>query len=63
MRTQNLLLECPFCGSDPKQVVEDGWNFIYCDNNDCLAEPCTPDFKTPEEAVTAWNTRATNNGE
>ena len=54
----STLLACPFCGSDAKQAIEHGWNLIYCSNNDCLVEPCTHDFETPDEAVTAWNKRA-----
>ncbi len=54
------LRECPFCGGE---AVLDNQSFHYkvgCDNLDCPVLPATNWFKTIEEAITEWDTRATD---
>jgi len=53
------LLPCPFCGRGALVVAcGDNREAAKCVNPECAVEPETDDFATPEEAVTAWNTRA-----
>lgn len=56
------LLNCPFCGSEPKlfKVSWHGW-YVGCskDNITCV---CLKYVPTKEEAITAWNTRTPDLG-
>ena len=56
------LLPCPFCGKEPEidQYKIQGvmlWN-VACMNDDCLVEVETEDFESEEDAIKAWNKRA-----
>lgn len=57
------LLNCPFCGSEGKLKVADGilddftMFYCYCPNGKCIAGG-TDWFRSREEAIEAWNTRA-----
>lgn len=55
-------LTCPFCGEAPeidnykiKEIMH--WN-VSCMNDHCLVHVETDDFESEEEALLAWNTRA-----
>ena len=57
------LKPCPFCGGEAKYrdvtsgVVGDGeWHWAGCDNSMC--KEADDLWKTKEEAIKAWNTRA-----
>lgn len=62
------LLQCPFCGSPAKlcssKANAAGTRFafwVHCDfrgDLNCDVIPTTPKFDTAEQAVKAWNTRA-----
>lgn len=62
------LLPCPFCGSPAKlcssKANAAGTRFVFwvhCDfrgDLNCDVIPTTPKFDTAEQAVNAWNTRA-----
>lgn len=49
------LKECPFCGNNAE--LETGYNLVQCADRNC---DCIIKRKTDEEAITAWNTRATD---
>ena len=58
------LKPCPFCGGEaggPSDCYTgmrpniEAW-MVYCETNNCVLESCR-DYATPEEAITAWNTR------
>ena len=57
------LKPCPFCGGEGKLKVADGilddftMFYCYCPNGKCIAGG-TDWFKSREEAIEAWNTRA-----
>lgn len=57
------LLNCPFCGGEGKLKVADGilddftMFYCYCPNGKCIAGG-TDWFRSREEAIEAWNTRA-----
>lgn len=57
------LRNCPFCGSEGKLRVADGilddftMFYCYCPNGKCIAGG-TDWFRSREEAIEAWNTRA-----
>ena len=57
------LKPCPFCGSEGKLKVADGilddytMFYCYCPNGKCIAGG-TDWFRSREEAIEAWNTRA-----
>jgi Lar family restriction alleviation protein len=62
------LKPCPFCGRKPSKVREYyavGTKNIYyaveckAPNTKCFVKPKTTFFKTQEEAIEAWNRRAT----
>lgn len=64
MTDSNATLKpCPFCGAFA-QVLDferlDGSCFyeIQCSGKNCVANPRTKGFRTFEEAIEAWNTRA-----
>ena len=55
-------LPCPFCGKDPEidQYKVRGvmvWN-VGCMNDDCPVDVETDDFESEEDAIKAWNQRA-----
>ena len=54
------LKKCPFCGSDAeiKAVYKSGLYHAICSNNDCDVYPCGNMFLTEQEAIEAWNKRA-----
>jgi len=55
------LKPCPFCGGKAyfynydKGYEENNYFMIWCDNCECAE---TPQFKTEQEAIFAWNKRA-----
>lgn len=51
------LRECPFCGTSAILDGTGGLWIIACSNNECAIDTYARD--TAEEAITAWNTRAT----
>lgn len=53
------LKPCPFCGSEAHlhSGTEDNW--IVCSNPECAAALVARSFSHEEEAVNAWNRRAT----
>ena len=57
------LRNCPFCGGEGKLKVADGilddftMFYCYCPNGKCIAGG-TDWFRSREEAIEAWNTRA-----
>ena len=51
---------CPWCGSQPMLVhrVHAGastWHFVHCAERHCPVQPETKRYRTPEEAIEAWN--------
>lgn len=54
------LKSCPFCGNVPqlRQIGEE-WK-VECISVDCEALPSTYFHDTKEEAIEAWNRRASN---
>lgn len=49
----DILLPCPFCGSDPSAYEGKYVSSVKCDNGHAIHE-----YKpTLAEAITAWNTR------
>jgi len=60
MTNKPELKPCPFCGGEPEfypNYIEGEENFVECSNAKCQA---TNGYvrRTPEEALSAWNTRA-----
>ena len=62
MAFMKQLLPCPFCGKEPeidrykiKGIMH--WN-VSCMNDHCLVHVETDDFESEEEAIGAWNKRA-----
>ena len=59
------LKPCPFCGGEAQRdsnnahngdrMDEWEWFSVYCPNCFCAQ---TPQYKTPAEAIAAWNRRA-----
>ena len=60
----NKLKPCPFCGSRAFMRNEKGQigtiHRVYCGNEDCPVEPETHWYWRKEEAIEAWNRRATD---
>jgi Lar family restriction alleviation protein len=63
MAYMKQLLPCPFCGKEPeidkykiKGIMH--WN-VGCMNDHCLVHVETDDFESKDEAIGAWNKRAT----
>ena len=59
------LKPCPFCGHTPKiERFENRFNRIYfaieCHSTDCDIIPQTAWYADKQEAIEAWNRRATN---
>lgn len=54
MEVKEKLLNCPFCGGKARATKPPRWIMVYCLK--CGAE--TALYRTIEEAITAWNTRA-----
>lgn len=52
------LKPCPFCGGEAATVFNSG-GWIYC--KDCDGQ--TGYYRTPEEAIEAWNGRVNNDNE
>lgn len=50
-------LPCPFCGSEPVQVLLGEQTYITCDNMECPCYPGTFSHIEPDEPRRAWNTR------
>lgn len=72
--TKDELAPCPFCGGSRTMLCDSP--SIWGDDGKAWAVTCTVRdchgaifslghdlFKTPDEAITAWNTRATTTGE
>ena len=53
------LLPCPFCGTAPVVGGKDGTWSIYCRTVGCWSEDSPWVFDRVNNAVAAWNTRAT----
>ena len=51
------LKPCPFCGSDAKVLMSDGW-IIICQNSDLNCNARLPYCPTKNEAIKTWNTRS-----
>lgn len=56
----NTIKICPFCGNLPRllQIGED-WK-VECISEECTALPSTYFYDTKEEAIEAWNRRASD---
>lgn len=55
---KNLLRECPFCGGEANFLKNGAGCFqVYCDN--CEVRQYAYAHKDKEEAIEAWNNRAT----
>ena len=53
------LKPCPFCGAIARLArLYNGGECAYCPNEDCAVQPELKGYLEPEEAITAWNTRA-----
>lgn len=59
LKHEKTLKPCPFCGSEAHlhSGTEDHW--IICSNSDCAAALVARSFSSEEEAINAWNRRAT----
>lgn len=55
------LKPCPFCGSEAKIFHKYyGWS-VYCDNLNCQIRTLgTWEYKSIEQAITAWNRRVSD---
>lgn len=68
MRTMTDLKSCPFCTSEKAHVFneysEDGDTIsgcaVFCDDDDATCKANTGWYKTKQEAIDAWNRRASD---
>ena len=66
MANEVELLPCPFCGSAAGINETPGHAYVWCavkPGDSCGIEPETAIFKTKEDAIAAWNTRAETKAE
>lgn len=52
------LKPCPFCGGEATTYKAEGWHYVSCVNDDCIASVSMQSFSSEEEAIDAWNRRA-----
>lgn len=55
---ETKLLPCPFCGGKNINLVDYSEVIVFVQCDDCCAT--FPHFDTKEEAINAWNRRATD---
>ena len=54
------LKKCPFCGgkADTYSSIRGFWS-VDCESNECITHTMVTNYDTREEAIEAWNNRAT----
>ncbi len=55
------LRPCPFCGREAETVRAGNMYYVQCGNSDCPVVVETNNYYAEEEAISAWNTRETDN--
>lgn len=54
-------IPCNWCGIAPVVVKGAGYNYsVECQTETCIVQPCTVGIRGRDNAITAWNTRASN---
>ena len=57
LRLRDGVLPCPFCGEYPEVSYTDEYVEISCENMECKIASMTPEDKTLQQAIDAWNRR------